>query len=62
MSDLDRIARQRRRTERQREYVNRRWLADPQWWPDYLARNAAYRRERAARDPEYRHERNLQAK
>lgn len=59
---MDRIERQRRRTERQRQYVETRRSADPDWWRDYLARNATYRRERAANDPEYRHERNVQAK
>lgn len=58
---MDRIERQRRRTLRQREYIARK-REDPQWWEGYLARNAAYRRERAERDPEYRHERNMQAK
>jgi len=59
---MTRIERQSRRTQRQREAVARRRQADPAWWAGYLARNAAYRRERAAVDPEYRHERNLQAK
>ena len=59
---MDRLERARRHATRQRETVARRRETDPAWWQDYLARNAAYRRERAARDPEYRHERNVQAK
>jgi hypothetical protein len=59
---MDRIKRARRRAHSQRLRVQRRREADPAWWQSYLARNAAYRRERAAIDPEYRHERNMQAK
>jgi hypothetical protein len=59
---MDRIERARRRAASQRERVARRRADDPSWWQSYLARNAAYRRDRAAIDPEYRHERNLQAK
>lgn len=59
---MDRIKRARRRASRQRQYVEARRTTDPDWWQDYLARNAAYRRERAANDPDYRHERNMQAK
>lgn len=58
----DRLARARRRAEAQRQRVARRRETDPAWWQDYLARNAAYRRNRAAIDPDYRHERNMQAK
>lgn len=58
----DRLKRARRRAEAQRQRVARRREEDPKWWQDYLARNAAYRRERAASDPDYRHERNMQAK
>lgn len=59
---MDRLTRARRRALRQRQYVEARRASDPAWWQDYLARNAAYRRERAANDPEYRRERNMQAK
>jgi hypothetical protein len=59
---MDRIKRARRRAETQRERTELRRAADPSWWQAYLARNAAYRRERAAADPDYRHERNMQAK
>lgn len=58
----DRLERARRRAEAERKRVAERRAADPDWWRDYLARNAAYRRNRAANDPEYRHERNMQAK
>jgi len=61
MTTAERLNRQRIRTERQRQYVAQRRANDPAWWPDYLARNAAYRRTRAANDTEYRHDRNLQA-
>ena len=59
---MDRLDRQHRRTIRQRAYVARKREADPAWFADYLARNAAYRRNRAMVDADYRHERNMQAK
>jgi alkylhydroperoxidase/carboxymuconolactone decarboxylase family protein YurZ len=59
---MDRLTRQRRRTERQRAYMARLREQSPEVYQERLARNAAYRRERAAIDPEYRHERNIQAK
>ena len=51
-----------RKSAYERDRVARRRESDPQWWQTYLARNAAYRRSRASVDPEYRHERNIQAK
>lgn len=50
------------RSRNEAERIKRRRETDPAWWQDYLARNAAYRRDRAARDSEYRHLRNAQAK
>ena len=59
---MDRLERQTRRTIRQRAYVDSKRATDPAWWQAYLARNADYRRTRALADPDYRHERNVQAK
>lgn len=56
------VAWHNRRAEYERERIAAKRAADPGWWADYLARNAEYRRNRAAADPEYRRERNIQAK
>lgn len=50
------------KSARQRFLNELRRQSDPQWWHDYLERNARYRRERAANDDEYRARRNRQAK
>lgn len=56
------LAWRRYKSAYERERVARKRAADPQWWANYLARNAAYRRNRAAVDPAYRLDRNMQAK
>jgi hypothetical protein len=62
MTRREYLARRVRKSVYERQRVAAKRAADPAWWQAYLARNAAYRRERAAVDPEYRHERNIQAK
>lgn len=59
---MDRARWCKRRALYERYRIARKRASDPQWWADYLRRNAEYRRNRAAVDPEYRRERNEQAK
>ena len=50
------------RSLRRKALYRERRQRDPQWWRDQCAKNAAYRRQRAANEDDYRIQRNMQAK